>query len=112
VPAGTRSPRYRDRDGRVRVITVAVSDERLIERAFEKIRQAGRGMPAVMIRQLDAIARIMTHAATERQREALRGQATMILNAAAAVPEERDRRDIQRAYDAIDTQPNPTADPL
>ena len=65
-----------------------------------------------MIRQLDAIARIMTHAATERQRAALRGQATMILNSAAAVPEERDRRDIQRAYDAIDTQPSPMADPL
>jgi uncharacterized membrane protein len=103
---------HRDRDGRVRVITVAVSDERLIERAFEKIRQAGRGMPAVMIRQLDAIASIMNHAATDRQRGALRAQATMILNSATAVPEERDRRDIQRAYDAIDAQRSPMADPL
>ena len=103
---------HRDRDGRVRVITVAVSDERLIERAFEKIRQAGRGMPAVMIRQLDAIASIMNHAATDRQRGALRAQATMILNSATAVPEERDRRDIQRAYDVIDAQRSPMADPL
>ena len=95
---------HRDRDGRVRVLTVAVSDERLIQRAFEKIRQAGRGMPAVMIRQLDAVRMIMNHAATEQQREVLRVQAEMILASAAAVPEERDRRDIQLAYDASEDQ--------
>jgi uncharacterized membrane protein len=92
---------HRDRAGSLRVITVAVSDERLIERAFEKIRQAGRGMPAVMIRQLDAIARIMEEAGTEQQRGALTAQATMILESATAVPEARDRADIQRAHDAI-----------
>jgi uncharacterized membrane protein len=92
---------HRDRDGRVRVITEAVSDARLIERAFEKIRQAGRGMPAVMIRQLDAIARITDHAASERQREALDAQATMIIESATAVPAQQDRDDIQRAYDAV-----------
>jgi len=27
----------------------------LVERAFDKVRQAGRGMPAMMIRQLDAL---------------------------------------------------------
>ena len=35
------------------------SYERLVNRAFDKIRQAGRGMPAVLIRQLDPLARIM-----------------------------------------------------
>jgi uncharacterized membrane protein len=95
---------HRDRDGRVRVLSVAVSDERLIQRAFEKIRQAGRGMPAVMIRQLDAVRMIMNHAATEQQREVLRIQAEMIPASVTAVPEERDRRDIQRAYDAIEDQ--------
>jgi len=92
---------HRDRAGRLRVITVAVSDERLIERAFEKVRQAGRGMPAVMIRQLDAVARIMEHATTESQRSVLRRQATMILDSAVDVPEPSDRADIRRAYDAI-----------
>jgi uncharacterized membrane protein len=93
---------HRDRAGRLRVITVAVSDERLIDRAFEKIRQAGRGMPAVAIRQLDAIASIMEHATTERQQDALVAQALMILQASTtSVPEERDRADIQRAYNAI-----------
>src|ERR1019366_8930918 len=80
---------HRDRAGRLRVITVAVSDERLIDRAFEKIRQAGRGMPAVAIRQLDAIASIMEHATTERQQDALVAQALMILQASTtSVPEE------------------------
>ena len=46
----------------------------------------------------------MNHAATEQQREVLRAQAEMILNSATAVPEERDRRDIQLAYDAIEDQ--------
>ena len=46
---------HRDSHGYVRVITAHVSYARLIERAFEKIRQAGRGMPAVLIRQLDAL---------------------------------------------------------
>jgi uncharacterized membrane protein len=40
---------HRDSHGFVRVITAHVSYERLVERAFEKIRQAGRGMPAVLI---------------------------------------------------------------
>jgi uncharacterized membrane protein len=62
-------------------------------------------MPAVMIRQLDAIARIMDHAATEQQREALRVQVTMILDSSTAVSEDRDRGDIRRAYDAINTRP-------
>jgi uncharacterized membrane protein len=95
---------HRDRAGRLRVITVAVSDERLIERAFEKIRQAGRGMPAVMIRQLDAAAGIMEHATTESQRDALSRQATMILESAADVAEPSDRNDIRQAYEAIHRQ--------
>ena len=52
---------HRDGHGFVRLITSHVSYQSLIERAFEKIRQAGRGMPAVLIRQLDALAKIADH---------------------------------------------------
>jgi len=55
---------HRDHHGYVRVITAHVSYERLVERAFEKIRQAGRGMPAVLIRQLDALTKIMEYVET------------------------------------------------
>ncbi len=47
---------YRDAAGVVRLLTTEITYERLVQRAFEKIRQSGRGMPAVMIRQLDALA--------------------------------------------------------
>ena len=50
---------HRDNHGYVRVVTSHISHRRLVQRAYEKIRQAGRGMPAVMIRQLDGLARIM-----------------------------------------------------
>jgi hypothetical protein len=73
-----------------------------IERAVEKIRQAGGGMPAVMIRQLDMLARVMEHTQTEPQRDALSDQAVMILQASeTSVPEERDCADIRRAYDTV-----------
>lgn len=93
---------HRDSHGYVRLITADVTYDRLIERAFEKIRQAGRGMPAVLIRQLQALARIMDHTATGPQRKPLLKQATMILRAAEeSVPEPADRADVRRAYDQV-----------
>jgi uncharacterized membrane protein len=106
---------HRDRSGRLRVITVAVSDTRLIERAFEKIRQAGRGMPAVMIRQLDALTSVMAHATTEDQRAAVRAQASMIVRSCeGSVSEERDRDDVHRAFRRIElaaARPEPLRGP-
>ena len=94
---------YRDRDGHLRVITVEISESRLIQRAFEKIRQSARGMPAVMIRQLDALAKITAYATTEAQQETLRAQAQMILRSSEeSVSEEADRANVQRAFDAFD----------
>jgi uncharacterized membrane protein len=48
----------RDPHGAIRVITAAPSYERLVARAFDTIRQAPAGMPAIMIRQLDALAKM------------------------------------------------------
>src|SRR5580693_8893664 len=53
---------YRDPAGTVRVIATQVTYQRLVQRSFEKVRQSGRGMPAVMIRQLNALAKIMERA--------------------------------------------------
>src|SRR5581483_6058050 len=58
---------HRDASGYVRVIAAEPRYERFIERSFDKIRQASRGMPAVMIRQLDALTRIMGHTTTVEQ---------------------------------------------
>ena len=93
---------HRDGHGYVRVITAHVSYNRLIERAYEKIRQAGRGMPAVLIRQLEALAKIVEHATTQQQRDLLLEQAAMILRASEeSVPEPADRADVRREYDEV-----------
>jgi uncharacterized membrane protein len=93
---------HRDRTGRVRVITVTVGFRRLVERAYEKIRQASGGMPAVMIRQLDGLAKVMPHTTSSGQREVLLEQAEMILRASErSVPEEADRADVHRRYEAV-----------
>ena len=76
----------------------------MVNRAFDKIRQAGRGMPAVMIRQLDALARIMEYTTTPAQRAVLQQQADMILRACdESVDEPLDRADVRRHYDAVVT---------
>ena len=93
---------HRDAAGHVRVITVTISFRRLVERSHDKIRQASRGMPAVMIRQLDALSKVVTRTRTAEQRGLLLAQAEMILRASEeSVPEHADRADVRRRYDAV-----------
>ena len=93
---------HRDAAGHVRVITVTVGFPRLVERAHDKIRQASRGMPAVMIRQLDGLAKVMVHTTASEERELLLQQAAMILRVSEeSVPEQADRADVRRRYDAV-----------
>ena len=93
---------YRDGQGFIRVIAAEPSYERLVQRSFEKIRQSSLGMPAVMIRMLEALVRIMAETTTEGQRRVLLEQAAMINRACErSVPEASDRADIQRRYEAI-----------
>jgi uncharacterized membrane protein len=93
---------HRDDRGFVRVITAEASYARLVDRSFDKIRQAGRGMPAVLIRQLDALIRVMQYTTTPEQRVILMHQAEMILRASTeSVPEPDDREDVRRRYDAL-----------
>jgi uncharacterized membrane protein len=93
---------YRDEAGAVRVITTETTWERLVQRAFEKVRQAARGMPAVMIRQLDALTRIMERTTSTEDRQVLLDQAAMIERLSAnTVDEPTDRADITRAYTRV-----------
>ncbi len=100
VPADWAPVRtHRDAQGYIRVVTLHVSYDRLVERAFDKIRQAGRGMPAVLIRQLDALTEIAAHATTDQHCEMLLQQGAMIQRAAAeSVPAAEDRADVDRAH--------------
>jgi uncharacterized membrane protein len=93
---------HRDATGRVRVITVTVGFRRLVERAHEKIRQASWGMPAVMIRQLEALAKVMDYATSSAGRQVLITQAEMILRSSEeSVPEEADRADVRERYEIV-----------
>ncbi|MEZ0089057.1 DUF2254 domain-containing protein [Streptacidiphilus sp. EB129] len=93
------NPVHRDAEGRIRVITVPVSYDRLVQRAFEKIRQSAHGMPAVLIRQLDALAEIMAETTGPEQRRVLVAQAEMIERVSTGtVPEAADREDVHRRY--------------
>jgi uncharacterized membrane protein len=93
---------HRDATGRVRVIIVTVGFRRLVERSHDKIRQASRGMPAVMIRQLDALTKVMAYTSSAAQRGVLLEQAEMILRVSEeSVPEDADRADVQRRYEAV-----------
>ncbi len=93
---------HRDAAGHVRVITVTVNFDRLLERAHDKIRQASRGMPAVMIRQLDGLAKIIASTTSPQQRELVLRQAEMIMRSCEeSVPEKSDREDVRRRYDAV-----------
>jgi len=70
---------YRDGTGRVRLIESDPSYARMVNRAFDKIRQASRGMPAVLIRLIDSLGSIMLDTTSAEQRAVLRRQADMVL---------------------------------
>jgi len=93
---------YCDAAGRVRVIEPVVTYERLLKGSTDKIRQAGRGMPAILIRQLENLQKVMTLVSTPDQREIVLHHAALVLRASEeSVTEESDRRDVRAAYDAL-----------
>lgn len=93
---------HRDRAGAIRVITPEPTYDRLVQRSFEKIRQSSRGNPAVLIRLLDGLARIMERTTAEDQRRVLLDQASMIIQASdESVPDAPDRADVRRKYEAL-----------
>jgi uncharacterized membrane protein len=92
----------RDSDGDIRVIAFEPSFERLVERAFDTIRQSSIGMPAIMIRQLDAIAKVIEQVPDRRRRTALIRQAEAIQRSnLATVPDASDRDDVTQHYEAV-----------
>ena len=98
IPSGI----YRDSLGHIRLIEAVVSYPRIVKGAFDKIRQAGRGMPAVYIRQLDSLAKITAYTTGPGQRQLLLAQAEMIVRASdESVPDEPDRIDVRRRYEGV-----------
>jgi uncharacterized membrane protein len=93
---------YRDGAGNIRVICEQVTYDNLVERSFDKIRQASRGMPALLMRQLDALKAVMEQITDPDQARVLMDQAAMIQRAnLESVPEESDRVDVENHYTAV-----------
>ena len=93
---------YWGRSGKIRLIEFDPSYARMVNRSFDKVRQAGRGMPAVVIRLLDSLEHIVESTTSPRQRAVLLRQAEMILRGAAEdVPEELDLSDIRARFDRV-----------
>ncbi|MGB8405327.1 MAG: DUF2254 domain-containing protein [Mycobacterium sp.] len=92
----------RDATGHIRVIAYQADFDRLVERAYEKIRQAADGMPAVLIRQLDSLAKVTEQTPDRCRRTTLLHQAVQIQRAnLRSVPDPDDRADVTRAYEAL-----------
>jgi uncharacterized membrane protein len=90
---------YRDASGHVRLIDPVVTYERLVKDAYDKLRQAGRGMPAVLIRQLDNLEKVMRCASSTDQRSVVLHHADMILLVSEqSVPDASDQLDVQVAH--------------
>ncbi len=95
LPSGV----HRDPAGRVRLIEPSPDYGRIVDRACDKVRQAGRGMPAVLIRQMDGMDKVPALSRSAGQRRVLMRQVAMIARAGGeAIPEPDDRRDLDRRY--------------
>jgi uncharacterized membrane protein len=96
---------YRDAGGAIRLIDPAITFERLVKASYDKIRQAGRGMPAVLIRQLENLQKVAVAVGPGAERGFLARHAEMILRSSeGSVPEPEDRHDVQVAYEGVMTE--------
>jgi len=94
---------YRDPEGVVRLVDRTITFDGLVRKASDKIRQSARGMPAVLIRQLENLAKVAVALGDGPDRGILGHEAEMILRASEeSVPEPADRRDVLAACEALE----------
>ncbi len=101
----------RDAEGKIRVIAYQPDFDRLVERTFDTIRQAAVGMPAIMIRQLDALAKVIEQTPDRARRTVLIREAEAIQRSnLATVTDPGDRDDVTARYEMVVAlvRPKPT----
>src|ERR1700679_1628408 len=92
----------RDAEGNIRVIAFQPDFDRLVERTFDTIRQAAVGMPAIMIRQLEALAKIIEQVPDRKNQTPLIRQAEAIQRSnLATVGDPSDRDDVTQRYETV-----------
>jgi uncharacterized membrane protein len=91
-----------DDDGRLRLITNAVTFAGLTHSAFSQIRQYGRSSVVVTIHLLETIAEIAAHTDNKRYRSVLLRQAVMIKRGSEeALVDESDHQDVLNRYELV-----------
>ncbi|WP_375479329.1 DUF2254 domain-containing protein [uncultured Jatrophihabitans sp.] len=96
---------HRDSAGAIRVIGLGPSYRRMVDRSYDKIRQAGAAMPAVAIRLMESLGKVFAYTQSSEQRAVLLRQADMILRGSAAgIDEDEDRSEVRRRYDLLVTE--------
>jgi uncharacterized membrane protein len=103
---------YRDDEGQIRLIGADWSYPKMANRAFDKVRQAARGMPAVIIRILDSLEVVVEATTSKSQRDVLLRQGEMVLSSARdSVTDPNDLKDIvshfNRLTDRIEVRNTP-----
>jgi uncharacterized membrane protein len=102
----------RDAEGQIRVIAYQADFDRLVNRAFDTIRQAAVGMPAIMIRQLDALAKVIEQTPDRTRRTVLIRQAEAIQRTnLATIADPKDRDDVTQRYETVIALLGPTTTP-
>jgi uncharacterized membrane protein len=92
---------HRDLAGNIRIIEPVITLDRLVKGATDKIRQAGSGMPAVLIRQLENLGKLLRAVRSPELRGVVESHARRILLAGdETVRDDSDRADIHTAFDA------------
>jgi len=93
---------HRDATGAVRVIGLGPSYQRMVNRAYDKIRQAGTAMPAVSIRLMESLGKVLAYTQSAVQRSVLLRQAEMISRGShAGIVEADDLNEVCRRYDLL-----------
>ncbi len=96
------SPRLYDDQGKLRVVTRAVTFTDVTDAAFNQIRQYGSSSASVMIRLLEALARIAYVARRPEDQAALVRHAHLVRRACERdLPEVDDRNDVLERYNAV-----------
>ena len=91
---------HRDASGNIRIIEPVITLDRLVKRATDKIRQSGAGMPAVLIRQLENLGKLLRLGAIPGVRDVVEVHARRILRLAdETVRDPADRADVRAAHD-------------
>jgi uncharacterized membrane protein len=96
-------PSYRyDETGKLRLITSSFSFERVLDKAFDQIRQASASDVAVTIRLLETLATIAGVVERPERKQAIRRQADMIKRSGDRfVTEKLDQKDILQRYQSL-----------